>query len=353
MRERIQERIIAVASAVGYPLFYVLCLVVFATWTFPFAKVRDRIVASFNESQRASGSSRELAIADMTSSWVTGVKLTGVRIIDREAHDTSKAEGKADAKNEIKIDSVVARVELLPLLVGNHNVTFYAEAFGGKIDGAWRDRGKTQSLDISLDAIDLAQFTPLTGLLEAPMEGTLAGTVKLDLAEAHLTKASGSVLIEANDVAIGDGKAKLMGKLAVPRLTLGTFAFNAEVKDGTVKVTKFGASGKDVDFLADARIPLRDELRESSLDANIRFRVSDAYRGKNDATKGLFGAPDSTAPGAIDLSPQMKQAKRADGFYTWHARGQLGKPDFSPGGTGGPALGPGGSGAAAHSKAGP
>jgi type II secretion system protein N len=188
------------------------------------------------------------------------------------------------------------------------------------------------------------------------MEGSLGGTIQLDLPGGKLNKSNGTIDIEANDVALGDGKAKLMGKLAVPRISLGKFALNAEAKDGTLKVSKLGASGKDVDFLADARIPLRDPVTDSLLDVNLRFRVSDTYRGKNDSTKGLFGAPGSTVPGLIDLDPRMKQAKRADGFYTWHARGPMSKPDFSPGGTGGPTTGPGGSGAvtpSAHPKATP
>lgn len=347
MREKLRERLWAVASLIGYPAFYVLCLVVFASWTFPFEKVRDRVVAAFNESQRASNSSRELAIASMTSSWITGVRLTGVRLIDHDpgAGATGGEPGKGDAKSELKLDSVVARVALLPLLVGNHNVSFHAEAFGGSVVGSWKDHGKDQALEVSLESIDLAQFTPLTGLLEVPMEGSLGGTIKWSLPEGKVSKANGSITIEATDVTLGDGKAKLMGKLAVPRLSLGTFELNAEVKDGTVKVTKLGSSGKDVDFLADARIPLRDTLSESQVDMNLRFRVSDSYRGKNDATKGLFGAPGSTAPGAIDLDPRMKQAKRPDGFYTWHGHGPIAKLDFSPGGTGGPIAGPGGNGA--------
>ncbi len=349
MKERLRERLTAIATAVGYPVFYVFCLVLFASWTFPFDKVRDRVVASFNESQRASGSSRELAITEVSSSWLTGLRLTGVRITDRDAE-------RGDAKSELKIDSLVARIAILPLLIGNHNLSFRAEAFGGKVDGTLKEHGKTDSLDVTLEAIDLGQVTPLTQMLEVPMEGSLGGTVSLEMPDGRLTKAVGSVALEADDVAVGDGKAKLMGKMAVPRLTLGTFSLIAEIKDGTVKVSKLGASGKDVDFLADARITLRDPLMESSLDTNMRFRVSDSYRGKNDATKGLFGAPGSTIPGALDLDPKVKQSKRADGFYAWHARGLLGKPEFSPGGTGGPSLGPGGTGGATGSgraKSGP
>ena len=49
MKERLRERLLAVGAAVGYPIFYVMCLLIFSALTFPFDKVRDRIVASFNE----------------------------------------------------------------------------------------------------------------------------------------------------------------------------------------------------------------------------------------------------------------------------------------------------------------
>jgi type II secretion system protein N len=342
VKERLRERLVTIATAIGYPLFYVICLVVSASWTFPFEKVRDRIVASWNESQHTSGSTRELAIADITSSWVTGIRLTGIRLVD---HDAPREPGKPETKSELKIDSLVVRLALLPLLVGNHDVSFHADAFGGTVEGAWKDHGKDQGMEVTLAALDVGQLTPLTQFLEVPVEGTLAGTVKLDMPEGKVTKANGNVALEANDVAIGDGKSKLMGKLAVPRLTLGTFTVNADIKDGTAKVSKLGASGKDVDFLADARIPLHDHFTESLVDANARFRVSDAYRGKNEATKGLFGDPATpNMPAAIDLDPKMKQAKRPDGFYAMHFRGPVARLDWSPGGTGGPTLGPGGGG---------
>ncbi len=350
MKDKLRERLIAVASAVGYPIFYVFCLIIFASWTFPFEKVRDRIVLSFNESQRSSGSGRELAIADLGSSWVTGLKLTGVRITD---HDAAHAAGKPDTKEEIKLDTVVARIELLPLLIGNHNIDFHAEAFGGKLDGVVKDGSKGQSFELTLDAIDLGQLTPLTDVLEAPMEGMLGGSIKVELPDDKMSKANGSVSLEASDVAIGDGKAQLMGKLAVPRISLGTFSLTGEIKEGSLKISKLGASGKDVDLLADGRINLRDQIADSFSDLNVRFRVSDTYRGKSDSTKAIFGAPGSTVPGLIELDPKMKQSKRADGFFLWHGRGPLGRLDFSPGGTGGPASGPGAGGAAPASSSAP
>ena len=123
----------------------------------------------------------------------------------------------------------------------------------------------------------------------------------------------------------------MLGKLAAPRLSLGRFSLTADIKDGTSKVTKLGPRARTSTSSQKPGIPLRDPVLESPVDANFRFRVSDAYRGKNDSTKALFGAPGTTIPGVLDLDPKMKQAKRADGFYAFHARGPLDKLDLSSG----------------------
>jgi hypothetical protein len=63
----------------------------------------------------------------------------------------------------------------------------------------------------------------------------------------------------------------------------------------------------------------------------VRFRINDVYRAKNDITKSLFGAPGSSAPALFELAdPKVKQSKRADGFYSWSARGPLGRLEFIP-----------------------
>ena len=48
MNERMKERLKRIAPKVGYPLFYLFCLVVFLSWTFPYEKLKERIVTTFN-----------------------------------------------------------------------------------------------------------------------------------------------------------------------------------------------------------------------------------------------------------------------------------------------------------------
>jgi hypothetical protein len=138
------------------------------------------------------------------------------------------------------------------------------------------------------------------------------------------------VKLTVADLAVGDGKAKIRNTLALPKLNVGDLVLEAEAKEGVMKVTKLGSAGKDLELVADGKITLRDQPLDSLTDLYIKFKFSDAYRGKNDITKGLFGAPGSSAPALFELDPKVKQSKRADGFYGWHMVGPLTSARFDP-----------------------
>jgi type II secretion system protein N len=333
----VNERLVAlrdlakrVSPKVGYPLLYVFLLVLFCSWTFPYGKLKDKVTRGFNAQQRASGSREELDIEDMGSSFITGVKMKGVRLTAPSAEPGKSA-------SETKIDEVTARISLLPLLIGNRDISFHAKAFGGSLDGTFDDHGeKEKDFSAKIDTMDLSQLTPLVEAVGLPMEGTLTGTVKIEMPEGKASKASGSVSLETDGLAVGDGKAKLKGALALPRVNVGALAFVGDVKDGVLKVTKFGASGKDVELIGDGRIQLREVATESNCDMNVRFKINDAYRTNSDVTKSLFGAPGSTAPALFELADaRVKQSKRGDGFYGWRVRGMLAHLDFVPNASGG------------------
>jgi type II secretion system protein N len=182
---------------------------------------------------------------------------------------------------------------------------------------------------------------PLVELLGVPLEGKASGTVHLTLPEGKASKGSGSVSLEMKDVAVGDGKAKIKGALALPRVDVGSVSFAAEAKDGTLKITKLVAGGKDVELQGDGRINMRELATESLAEAQVRFKINDAYRNKNDITKSLFGAPGSNIPALFEMAdPRIKQSKRADGFYAWTLRGPLGHLEFIPAGNGGSTMMP-------------
>jgi type II secretion system protein N len=316
-----KERLKALAPKVGFPLFYLFCLLLFARWTFPYDKLRDRIVLTFNQQQRETNGQQELKIDELGPSWLTGISARGVRLLGAPPEP-----GKPPS--ELKVDEARASVSLLGLLFGSTDVGVRIDGFGGTIKGDLEESSKERKVDLALDELNLGLIPPITQGLGVPAEGSLSGAIKLAMADAKASKATGTVSIDAQNVAIGDGKAKLGGLLALPRLVVGSISIAGDAKDGALKITKLTAGGKDVEIQGEGRIALREALAESFCDLNVRFKINDAYRTKNDTTKSLFGAPGSSMPALFDLNPKVKQSKRSDGFYSWHMHGALSHPEF-------------------------
>jgi len=324
----VKERLKKIAPWVLYPIFYFVMLLVFAVMVFPYEKLKERIVASFNAQQRSTNGHQELAIDEMGGHWLSGVKMKGVRLLSASSDPTKPP-------TEIKIEEATARVSILGLLIGNQDTTFRVEAFGGTIKGEHDLRGKDRRVELELVDVDIGQIQPLTDLLGLPMEGRMSGTISLLMPEGKASKGSGGVTLDIKDVAVGDGKAKLKGALALPRLAVGDLKLVAEAKDGVLKVTKLGATGKDLELIGEGRIGMRELATDSLLDIQVRFKINDGYRTKSDIAKSLFGAPGSNVPPLFELDPKVKQSKRPDGFYGWTIRGPLGRPEFIPAGGGG------------------
>jgi type II secretion system protein N len=259
----------------------------------------------------------ELKIDELGLSWLTRASVTGVHFI-------SPATEPGKPPSDLKIDS--ASVSLLSAMFGN--LSFKADAFGGTIKGDIDESSKERKIDFDIDGVDLSQMTMIAQSIGIPLEGSLSGTGKVTEPDLKVSKATGSASLQFTNLAAGDGKAKIGGMLALPKISIGTLDLAGDVKDGVLKLTKASASGKDLDLQGDGRIQLREQLADSFADATVKLKISDAYRGKNDSTKSLFGTPGSNVPALMDLDPRMKQAKRPDGSYALHVHGIVSRLQF-------------------------
>ncbi len=307
----------------GYVLFFIVATAFFASIVFPYQRVRDRIVAAYNTDQAKSGGGNRLSIGEMSASWFPGVSF----------HDLTLAMPSSDPMRpptELKVESGRVRLGIMSLLVGTKRINFSLNAFGGNISGS-TVLGSSQSLSVDLSDIEFSQVGLITEAIGVPTEGKLNGEISFTVPDGKAAKASGSISLEATDLAIGDGKAKIKGALALPRIDVGSLTITAEAKDGVLKFSKIAAGGKDLELQGDGKVQLRDNLGESTVDLNVKFKINDAYRGKSQATKDLFGTPGSNAPALIEIGDaRIKQSKRADGFYALRVRGPLSRIDFSP-----------------------
>ena len=331
MTDATKEKLRRLAPKVGYPLVYLLSLVLFLSWTFPYDKLKERIVTTFNAAQRGAPNPQELQIDELDSSWLTGVKAKGVKLISPSAEPSKPP-------TEIRVDEARARISLLGLLVGSKDVSFGIDAFDGTIKGTFEDdgAGKDRNIDLTFDGVDIGKIDAIAANAGFPLEGKLFGTLKLQLVEGKASKGNGAVNLEVRDMFAGTAKELTvktpLGAFTLPRLKVGNFAVTGDAKDGVLKLTKIGASGGDVDVTGDGRVQLREVATDAHLDVNLKFKINDAYRNKNDKTKMLFGAPGSKEKPMMDLDPRMAKSKTSDGFYGLKVSGTLAKPDAQPSG---------------------
>jgi type II secretion system protein N len=310
-------RLKKVLIAAGYVAFYFFALVVFFYWTFPYDRLKERIVRDFNARQSGPEAMR-LELDELSSYWLSGIEAEGLRLV-------SPPEGKAKKPTVTSVESAHARISLPALLIGRRSVSFGADAFGGSLDGNISDSDAERVVELEIDELDLGQTPMLAGLLGLPITGALSGSIELAAPEARLSKAEGKLSLKMTGLSVGDGKAKIREIIALPKLDAGTLTLEAEVKTGTVKITQLSGSGPDLEVGAEGTIRLRDQPAQSALQLTSEFKFTDRYTNKDDITRALFGPS-----GAFDLDRKNRAAKRPDGFYSWRVTGTLDKPHFLP-----------------------
>jgi type II secretion system protein N len=333
----VKQRLVRIAKFLIYPAFYVVCLAFFGYLKFPFNRLKDRVVAEFDKRGKAG---QRLEIGKLGSYWLTGVEVSNVKLhLPPDDGPAAGMPGAADfgasatpAKETVlSIDEAHVRVRILPLLIGRMRVDFWASAFGGEISGTAPVGGAKGAVELALDHVDLARVEPLGQALGVPFKGSATGKLALDAPDGKFNKANGSFDLTIADVIVSDGKTKIAGLLELPPAKLGDLVMSAEAKDGTLKITKLAAAGTDLEIVGEGKITLREPWSEAVADLHVRFRFTDAYRGKSSATKALLGEPGSASHGLMEGSvPKMAKARRPDGFYGWHVYGPLKKLRFEP-----------------------
>lgn len=350
-----------IATWVGVPLSYFVCLFVFVRLTFPYDTLKERILSEFNAAEKE----RTLSIDDLSGSGFFGVQAEGVTLQDgpatlgspaepaveaaeagdgdssgsdgpvaaEKSKDEAKSKGKSKNKGQraaLHFDTIDVGISLLSYLIGNLNVSFDAEVGGGTIEGSFFQNEQVAKVMIDGESVDISELTLLGKAVGLPLGGALTGHVELELPERSMSKAIGAIEITIAELTVGDGKAKVRNTIALPRLDAGTLNLKAKATDGKLDLETFGADGPDFEMTSEGKVRLRQPFDKSLADIEVAFRFKDAYKNKSDMTKSLFGSSDSKVPGLFDMDPTVRRAKDAEGFYRWKVTGLITSPAFRP-----------------------
>jgi type II secretion system protein N len=312
----------------GYPVIYLGMLAIFARVTFPYERVKERLVAEFNAKQAASG--LRLDIEEMSGRYLFGVEAENVKLtrtppIDPMSFGSTVEEQKPKVT---VIDELYGSISVWRLLFGRVAGSFGATMQAGEIEGDFSSSDAEQSLAVKLSQVAVGDIPMISDLAGLPLKGLVDGEIDVTLPEKLPTKAEGKVTLTMDGISAGDGKAKVLKVIALPELKVGTVKVAATITEGKVKLDTVSAKGADFEMIMDGNVRLREPIGSSLLDMGMRFRFLDSYKNKNDITKGLFGS--NGVPGLFEMDEKVRRAKREDGFYGWRVVGTMEKPLVEP-----------------------
>ncbi|MFO0645000.1 MAG: type II secretion system protein GspN [Polyangiales bacterium] len=348
MKERLLAMRPLLLRVIGYPLFFLLCFVVFLYITFPYDRLKEVIIAQA-EAPRVSPSGRtlpsnmELTIASLGPTFFPGLKAKGVTV-------TYLPSSPGGRPTFMHIDEAVVHVSLLGLLLRRANVSFDIEGLGGEIEGSlsWSLATETaadasssssssssssrraaagtpsglRSFEMKITGVNAAEMGPLVQAVGLPLGGTLDGTIELTVPDGQIPQAEGAVAITASHFAVGDGHAQYQiphfGGVTIDQIRAGDFTFNMNIRRGVATLERVGAQSNEFALQMDGRVDLRPELSLSAMNLGIHFKLTDAYRAKSEQAGRILTV--------MEMVPDLQRARRADGMYGFRCTGVFARP---------------------------
>ena len=298
----------------GGAAVWLLSFPFFCYWTFPYDRLRDFVVqeaeypVNIHGARESSG--YRLEIDEITSSWLTGLSMSGVRL--------KKIAENADEKPQtIAIDDATVRFSVFSLLTGSKKVSFDIETSGGEIEG-YVSMGK-DGTHVVADAskINLKRMGLVGAKLGLPLSGDLTTHLDVTLGD-KAADTNGEFTLQIVNFVVGDANAKLklegMGDgLTIGRIDAGKLEIAMKVEKGVARIEKFHAAGKDMTLNGTGTVRLGHEVRDARLDLFLSVKFADAFRERDDKTRAIFSL--------IDMNPQMRSSRTPDGTLQWQILG--------------------------------
>src|SRR5207249_9682223 len=72
------RRILALS---GYPFFYLFCLFMFAYFTFPYDRLRERLLVELDAQRQGNPNAQRIEIQSLGPYWFSGVSLKGLSVV--------------------------------------------------------------------------------------------------------------------------------------------------------------------------------------------------------------------------------------------------------------------------------
>jgi type II secretion system protein N len=310
----------------GFIVLFLVTFVFALQWTFPFHRVRDKIVEVLS------------AKYEVTIPEDDGIErgLIPGRVYFNKVTLRTRPAKADDVPTTFFIHRLKVDVGLFALIGGKASVDIDAEIAGGHITG---NIGLSKSMtSIHVDGKSLPSASlPMREAIGLPMSGKVNFAFNLDLPNDKLKngragpnweKATGNATFECpTGCTFGDGKTKLKPKLKNSRnqafaeggiefgkLNVTTLIAKIDIARGTLKVTKFDTKSDDGKLFIDFSMKLERDIGDSIVEGCLRFDGSTELLKRDPRTHAAIsttGAP-KAADGLfhIKLEGKVKEMRR-------------------------------------------
>lgn len=307
---------------VGYPLVALLSFVFAFFYTFPYGRLKGKIVEVLSEKY------------DVSIASIEPTLLPGGMVLD-----TVMLKTRPESPDEKPVVIVFQEIELdfgiFAAMRGRLDLDLMASVAGGTIEGSVELGSSGFEADLATEMLPLANLPGVTEAVGLPMFGGLNAKIRLDVpieqddgrSTWKWTEADGRVELTCVGCTVGDGVAKLKMKpqgrrrsrraeifasegLTVPRLQLGAAAAVVDIEDGVGEIESFTATSNDGFLQIEGEIEFAEPFTSSTFPGCMTFKLSDELKER----ESTFGGIEAMLP---------PRARQSDGSYSIPTKGKL------------------------------
>ncbi|HEX6837822.1 MAG TPA: type II secretion system protein GspN [Polyangia bacterium] len=316
-----QRRIVIWA---GYPLFALFVALLAFYWSVPRERVKDQLESALSAdvtSGQPLAIGMDVEIGDLSLRLFTGVGFKASNIVLRTR---PVVQGEKPAR--YIIDDVRVRLGLFSTMFGRPSYSFLAHALSGSVEGHVSGNNEESKVAVEIDKLVLNGVPGIQQSLGGlPVDGTVSGKLDVSVPKNLLANANGTIDVDIEDIAVGDGKAKLSvpndpflsAGVTFPRIKLGKLSGQIVIEKGRARFEGVRVHSADGDATLDGYVELHDPIGMSQIHAYLKFRPSEALV-KREATVELM------------TNALAGTAKRSDGYLGIQMTGPLSAIFFLP-----------------------
>lgn len=310
---------------VGYPLLALLTFVFTLAYTFPYDRLKDKIVEGLSDKY-------DVKIVSVEPTLVPGTFVINTMVLTTRPK-TADEKPVTILIEEIEVNVGVISAVLWSVDIASIGVDIEAKIAGGALGLEIEHEKGSNTISLAAHT-KMLPIGSLPGVAEAvglPMTGGLTADIDITLPKGKWSKADGSVKFSCVGCTVGDGVAKMKMKpppggannrrakrrslfagdgLTVPRLNLGAVLGEIDIKKGEGEIKTFSAKSQDGFLSMTGDINFKDPFKETLFPGCMTFGFSEDLKNREPKFMGIEAG----------LPPKAKQA---DGSYSIPTKGKL------------------------------